>query len=455
MANKQFDRGLKLTKKNLNRNIARLALPAAGENVLHMIIFIVDIIMVGRLGTEAIATVGLAGALNFVITIVFSSLNIGTQSIVARHIGAGERKDAERVAAQSLFLAILIGIVISPVLVLYSQKVLLFMSAEPPIAALGAVYMRIVMSMLICRLIILAGSAAFRGAGDTKTPMLITLVMNCINILFNWLLIFGIWIFPNMGVVGAAWGTAIAYGVGATITFIIYFSGRGVLAVTIRNLFKFDLTTLRRILRISLPATFDSFFTQIGYLIFIKIVTMLGTVPLAAHQIAIRIESISFMPGFAMAVTTATLVGQSLGAKDEALASLSMKRSCQYALMLMGFFGCIFLIFPTSMARVFSPEPDVLQLSALCIMIAAIEQPALAIYMVYAGGLRGAGDTLSPMLVTIVGTLCFHVTLAYIFGIVLGWGLAGVWLGAAIDWICRSIAVYILFRRGRWRRMNV
>ncbi|MBI2560501.1 MAG: hypothetical protein HYW14_05150, partial [Planctomycetes bacterium] len=109
MVNKQFDRGIELTRKNLNRNIARLALPAAGENVLHMTIFIADIVMVGRLGTEAIAAVGLAGALNFIIAIIFSSLNAGTLSLVARHIGAGERKDAERVAAQSLFLAILIG----------------------------------------------------------------------------------------------------------------------------------------------------------------------------------------------------------------------------------------------------------------------------------------------------------------------------------------------------------
>lgn len=455
MVNKQFDRGIELTRKNLNRNIARLALPAAGENVLHMTIFIADIVMVGRLGTEAIAAVGLAGALNFIIAIIFSSLNAGTLSLVARHIGAGERKDAERVAAQSLFLAILIGIVISPALVLYAQKVLLLMSAEPPIAALGTVYLKIVMTMLICRLIILAGSAAFRGAGDTRTPMLITLIMNCINVLFNWLLIFGIWRFPRMGVIGAAWGTAIAYGVGAALVLIILFSGRGVLTISVRDLFRFDLTTIWRILRISLPAAFDSFFTQVGYLIFIKIVTSLGTVSLAAHQVAVRIEAISFMPGFALAVSTATLVGQSLGAKDVALASLSMKRNCQYALMLMGFFACIFLAFPAQMARVFSPEQEVLRLSALCVMISAIEQPALAIYMVYSGGLRGAGDTLSPMLVTIVGTLCFHVSLAYLFGIVLGWGLGGVWFGAAIDWICRSIAVYILFRRGRWKRIKV
>ncbi|MHC4321960.1 MAG: MATE family efflux transporter, partial [Planctomycetota bacterium] len=107
------------------------------------------------------------------------------------------------------------------------------------------------------------------------------------------------------------------------------------------------------------------------------------------------------------------------------------------------------------LANVFHPEQDVLSLSAYCVMIAAIEQPALAIYIVYAGGLRGAGDTLSPMIVTIVGTLCFHLPVAYFFGIVLEWGLAGIWFGAALDWILRAIAVYILFRRGRWRTIKI
>lgn len=107
------------------------------------------------------------------------------------------------------------------------------------------------------------------------------------------------------------------------------------------------------------------------------------------------------------------------------------------------------------MAKMFNPTPDVLSLAVVCIMIAAIEQPALAIYMVFSGGLRGAGDTLSPMLITIAGTLCLHLPFAYLFGIKLGWGLGGVWLGAAIDWICRAIAIFILYKRGRWKTIIV
>ncbi len=446
---------MELTKKDLNKNIIRLALPVALENVLHMAVFIVDLIMVGRLGTVPVAAVGLAGALGFVIAMIFTALNVGTTALVARNFGAKQKDEARKVAGQSLLITLVFGVTVSPFIFYFADNILVLMSAEESVVTLGSQYLKIVLSFFIFRLIILTGASIFRGAGDTRTPMLITLVMNCVNILFNWLLIFGIWIFPRMEVAGAAWATSIAYTIGASLIFYRLLSRKSILTISLRNIVDVNISIIKRILRISLPATFDASLTQMGYLFFIKIVAMLGTVSLAAHQIAIRIEALSFMPGFALAVATTTIVGQSLGANKPDLAILSMRKNCQIALALMGFFAFIFLVFAKPMASVFHPEQDVLALSAYCVMIAAIEQPALAIYMVYAGGLRGAGDTLSPMIVTIVGTLCFHLPVAYVFGIVLEWGLAGIWFGAALDWILRAIAVYILFRRGRWRTIKI
>jgi len=446
---------MELTKKNLNRNIIRLALPVALENVLHMAVFIVDLIMVGRLGTVPVAAVGLAGALGFIIAMIFTALNVGTTALVARDFGAKQKDEARKVAGQSLLITLVFGITVSPFIFYFADNILVLMSAEENVVSLGSQYLKIVLSFFIFRLIILTGSSIFRGAGDTKTPMLITLVMNCVNILFNWLLIFGIWIFPRMEVAGAAWATSIAYTIGASLIFYRLFSRKSILTISFKHIVDVNISIIKRVLRISLPATIDASLTQMGYLFFIKIVTMLGTVSLAAHQIAIRIEALSFMPGFALGVATTTIVGQSLGANKPDLARLSMRKNCQIALALMGFFAFIFLVFAKPMANIFHPEQDVLALSAYCVMIAALEQPALAIYIVYAGGLRGAGDTFSPMIVTIVGTLCIHLPVAYIFGIVLEWGLAGIWFGAALDWIVRAIAVYILFRKGRWRTIKV
>lgn len=446
---------MELTEKNLNKSIIKLAVPVALENVLHMAVFIVDIIMIGRLGTAPVAAVGLAGALSFIISMIFSALNVGTTALVARSFGAKEKDEAREVAGQSIFISLIFGLTISPFIVYFADNILVLMSAEENVVALGSGYLKIVLSFFIFRLIILTGTSIFRGAGDTRTPMIITLITNCVNILFNWLLIFGIWFFPRMEVAGAAWATSIAYTTGAFLIFYKLLSRKSILTISFKNIVKVNRSIIKRILRISLPATIDASLTQMGYLFFIKIVAMLGTVSLAAHQIAIRIEALSFMPGFALAIATATIVGQSLGAKKPDLARLSMRKNCQIALVMMGFFAFIFLAFAKPMAKVFHPEQDVLALSAYCIMIAALEQPALAIYMVYSGGLRGAGDTLSPMIVTIAGTLCFHLPVAYVFGIVLKWGLAGIWFGAALDWILRSIAVYVLFRKGRWRKIKV
>ena len=446
---------LDLTEKNLTKNIFKLSIPVAIENVLHMSVFIIDAVMVGRLGTDALASIGLAGALYFAISMVFSSLSVGSASIVARHIGAKEKEAAQVVGAQAVLMSLILGVLVTPLLLVFAQKMLVLMSAEPQVSALGKSYLQIIGGFFIFRLIILACNGILRGAGDTKTPMKVTIIINCINILFNWLLIFGIGPFPRWGVAGAAWATAIAYTIGTVLLCTKLFTGRCILRISIRQIIQFHFESVKRIIRISIPAAIDAFLTQIGFLIFAKIVAILGTIPLAAHQIAIRIESISFMPGFALAVSTATLVGQSLGTKNVNLALLSMRRSCYFAMALMGFFAFIFLIFPAQMATIFKPEPSVLSLAVVCVMIAALEQPALAIYMVYSGGLRGAGDTISPMIITIVGTLCFHVPISYLFGITLGWGLAGVWFGSALDWICRAIAIYILYRRGRWKRVKV
>lgn len=446
---------LELTENNLNKNIFKLSIPLVLENIFHMSVFVSDTIMIARLGTESIAAVGLASTVYFVASMVFSSLNIASASIIARHVGAKEMSKAQTVAGQSILLSLMLGVTVSPFLVIFARKLLVIMSAEPIVVDLGVGYLQIVSGFMVFRLIMLACSGILRGAGDTKTPMKVTLVINIINVLFNWLLIYGIGPFPRLGVSGVGYATVISYFIGTGLLVGKLFEKKAVITISIQQMVRLHIESLRRIIRISIPAAIDTFLTQMGFLFFTKIVTMLGTVSLAAHEIALRIESISFMPGFALAVSTATLVGQSLGAKNVNLALLSMKRSCCFALVLMGFFALIFILLPEQIVGLFQPEANVFSLATICLMISAIEQPALAIYMVYSGGLRGAGDMVSPMIVAIVGTLCLHVPLAYVLGITFQLGLAGVWLGAAIDWIVRAVAIYILYKKGRWRNIMV
>ena len=184
-------------------------------------------------------------------------------------------------------------------------------------------------------------------------------------------------------------------------------------------------------------------------------VSSLGTVSLAAHQIAVNVESLSYMPGFGLAVAATTLVGQALGAGKENLAEASIRRAMTFALVVMGNMALVFGLFGPQVVRVFGATPEVLTLAGLAVRLAALEQLPIAVQMVISGSLRGAGDTRTPMVVTVVGTLLFRVSAVYLLAIVLDLGLAGVWLGTAVDWTGRAILLYLLFQRGTWKGIEV
>ena len=208
-------------------------------------------------------------------------------------------------------------------------------------------------------------------------------------------------------------------------------------------------------MRLSLPTAGEALIMRLGFILFMRIVSALGEVALAAHQIAINVESLSFMPGFGLSVASTTLVGQSLGAKKPDLAEESIHQAMRISLLVMGTVGVIFALFGPSIAAIFGSTPEVLALAGNAVRIGALEQLPIAALMVIAGSLRGAGDMKTPMYATLVGTLIFRVPIVYLFAIVFGWGLNGVWLGTAVDWTARAALIYVLFRRGAWKRIRL
>ncbi|MEZ4638103.1 MAG: MATE family efflux transporter [Caldilineaceae bacterium] len=194
---------------------------------------------------------------------------------------------------------------------------------------------------------------------------------------------------------------------------------------------------------------------QSGYLLFTRMVASLGTATLAAHQIALRVESLSYMPSFGLAVAATTLVGQSLGAQNPQLAEAAVKRTMIFSVVFNGLLGAVFVFFARPIVSIFGSTTEVLALSALAITIAAAELPGIGIEMILAGGLRGAGDTRTPMIVTLIGVLLFRLSVVYLLAIQLGWGLAGVWWGTAIDWSMRALLLWVFFVRGHWKTIKV
>lgn len=444
---------LDLSEKRLNRTIINLAWPAILENLLQTSVFIIDSIFIGRLGTVAFAAVGQSSMVLFTVIFMFYGIGVATGAIVARNLGRKDHAAASAAASQGLILGANLGLALTALGLAYGGWALTMLGTEPEVIAAATSYMDIVFSFSLVRLVLYIGSGILRASGDTMTPMWATGIMNVFNIAGDWVLIFGIGPFPRMGIDGAALATGLSYFIGATIVFIKLFRTRYDFHLRIRDFRRMDFPLTKSILQIALPNIGEQTVIQSAYWAFLWIVTSLGTTALAAHFMAIRIEMFSFMPVFGLSMAVATIVGQSLGAGKPDLAELTVKRSAVIGTIAMACLGIVFVTIPEALISVFSPAPEVHRLAAMCVRISALELISSALLMIFSSAMRGAGDTVSPMLISFFGAIFVRVAVIYLLAIEWGWGLPGVWWGTVIDWGLRAVVGYMLFRWGRWKRV--
>lgn len=449
-------RGLELTYERLNHNILELALPSVAENVLVSMVFFADAFLIGWLrDPHALAAVGLSGTFMQILQGLFQAMSVSATTMVAQYWGAGEHERAEGVAAQAITLSFLVAVAMSALFWALAPTLLALIGASDETARLGTLYMRLVLLTSFAGYPMSVLNGIMRGSGDTRTPMRVTGVMNVWNIVAAAALIFGPGPLPALGIAGAGVATASARLLGGLLAFLALFRGQTLLQVRPRQLLQWHGHTVRTMVRLSLPTAGEAAVRQTGSLFFMRIVASLGDVALAAHQIAVNIESLSFMPGTGMSVAGTTLVGQSLGAGKSDLAEKSVNRAMAFAVAIMGMVGAIFALFGPSIASLFGSTPEVVAAAGAAIRIGALEQIPLAIMMTMSGCMRGAGDMRSPMYATMTGVVLFRVPLVYLFAVAFGWGLNGVWLGTAVDFTGRMIVLYLLFRRGAWKKMRV
>jgi len=447
---------LVLTRENLPRNIAALALPAVSENLLVTLVYLVDTLLIGWLkDPAALAAVSLGGLFLNAADQLFTAISIAATATVAHAWGAGEHERARHIAAQAILLSLIFAAVAMAILWPSANGLLAIMGASPRAIALGSSYMRTILLTSLLGFPMLVLNGIMRGSGDTRTPMVITSLVNVWNALVAAVLVSGVGPLPSLGLVGVAWATATARLLGGILALALVLSGKRFLKIRWREIFRWDGQGLAQMVRLSLPMAGESIVTRLGFILFMRIVSALGETPLAAHQIAVNVESLSFMPGQGLSIAATTLVGQSLGANDPELADESVRASLRLSLLLMGAVGVVFALWGSPIASLFGSTPEVLALAGSAIRIGALEQLPIAIWMVTSGSLRGAGDTRAPMYGTLAGTLLFRVPAVYLFAVVLGWGLNGVWLGTAVDWTARAMLVYVLFRRGDWKGIRL
>ncbi len=440
---------------SLNRQLFNLAWPSLVENLLQTMLGFVDLVFVGQLGPDAIAGVGLGAQMMFLLQVAYMGLSVGNQALVARAVGAGDKRDAQRIAKQALVLAVLVSVVVALFGAFSSDAIISVMGATPEVNAIGGSFLRVVSVFSVVISIMLIGGGTLRGSGDTRTPMVITALVNVINVALDYGLIFGNLGLPRLGPVGSAVATTIARAVGAVCVLYVLFKRGSVLKLPLVGGWKFDRQAIGRILNIGWPASLEQIVFQLGFLTFSAIAILLGTDDLAAQQIAFNVSNFSMLPAFAFGVAGLTLVGQSLGAKDPDRAEASAIQALKSGMVWMCVVGVGFYLFRHPLVRMYTDDPNVMQLGEMCLIFIALAQPLQAVSVVLASTLRGAGDTRSTLVITFVGIWIVRVGFGYLMGIYFGLGLFGVWLGWMADFAARAVLIGWRFRSSRWKTLRV
>lgn len=429
------------TNKQKIRVILALAVPAMIENILQTIVGFVDTLFVSKIGLVEVTAVGIANAILAVYMAIFMALGTGTSALIARSVGAKDFEKAKSIAKQATWIAILIGLLFGLISLFFAEPLLKIMGAEPNVLEVAVTYFRIVAVPSVFISLMFVFGSILRAAGDTKTPMKVSVWINIVHIVFDYLLIFGFWKFGGLGITGAAWATVIARILG-TIALYRYIV-KSKLHFSLFDGFSFN-DSPRSLIKLSTPAAAERLIMRLGQVLYFGLIVHIGTATYAAHTIAGNIEIFSYMPGYGLAVAATTLVGQNLGANQKKEAYSYGMLTTGIAVLFMSFIGVILYFFSPWFVIWFTTDKNVIDMVTTALRIDAFAQPALAIGLVLAGALQGAGDTKSPMYSTAVGMWVIRVIGVYILGIQMGMGIAGVWLSILIDLFVR--AGYLLLR---------
>jgi putative MATE family efflux protein len=444
----------RLQRGSLTRQVLRLAWPSVLEQSLITLVGLVDAYIVGHLGREAMAGVGLGGqVLNFV-SALFSAVGVGGAALIARSMGAQDPAEANCLARQALVLALALGAALSLIGGLLAEPILRMFGATPEVARAGVLWLQTVAFSFTGLGVLLVGAAVLRGAGDTRTSLLVMIGVNMVNVIVAWTFTHGLFGLPNLGVRGSGLGAMSGHWVGGAIVFVALWRGRGALRLEWQWP-ALDLTRLRRILNIGLPAGAEQVLLQFAQLSLAVLITDLGTAAYAAHQIGIRVAALAFLPGWGFSVAATTLVGQALGAQRPDLARRATYIAYAFALGIMVSMGLLLFFAAEPILWLFTSDPEVARAGLIVARTDGLLQAIIATSFVFSGALRGAGDTRSTMAITVTSIWFVRLSACYLLAHTLGLGLQGIWLGIGLDFAARAAFFFWRFRTGRWAKIRV
>lgn len=449
-----------IIKGNLRRGVLLLALPVVARMFLQMLVGVIDLAMVGRLGPAAISAVGMSNQVFILSASILNAFTVGTTALIARMTGAGRVEQAKVYARQSLMVTLLAGLILGALVCFGAEHIMRFMmvfsdNPDPEILRLGTIYLRIVGAGEPLTFLMVSCYAILGGVGDMKTPLYIMATANALNLVFDYLLIFGIGFFPAWGVAGAALATAGSQNLAAILGLLYIFSRHSPIRLRLQESYRLQKERIQEIMSIGLPSAGEQLVRNSGTLVFSMLVAGMGPIAIAANQIISKAMSISFQPGIGFGLASTTLVSQNLGAGQPERAERGGYETCKLAAIFMGTVGLCFYFFSNQIAGLFTNDPAVIMAAGNNLKIMAISQPFMAYVMVMAGALRGAGDTKFVMLVTMIGTWGNRIVVAWFLGVFLGLGLRGVWVAMLIDNLTRAAAMILRYRAGGWKTIRI
>jgi len=442
------------TKGSLNRAILLLAIPMILEMVLESLFAVVDVFWVGRLGADAIATVGLTESMLSLVMAIGFGLSLSTTAMVARRIGEKDPAGAAVAGVQAIVIGVVFSAMVGLPCLFYAPNLLRLMGASPQIVATGSGYARIALGGGGVIMMLFLNNAIFRGAGDAAIAMRLLWVSNIINLILDPCLIFGWGPFPKLGVTGAALATFTGRSIGVLYQFYRLLRGSERIRI-LRSQLRLNLGVLLRLLRVSLTGILQFLIAHTSWIGLVRIVSVFGSDALAGYTIAIRILIFILLPSWGLSNAAATLVGQNLGAKQPERAQISVWRTGFYNMLFLGIIGVIFLVFATPVVRLFTNDPAVVPLAATCLRILSYGNIAYAYGMVMLQAFNGAGDTVTPTWVHFFGFWLLEIPLAYFLAIPAHVGANGVYISIVVAEAAIATAGVLLFRRGRWKGQQI
>lgn len=451
--------------KFIRKDVFNLTIPIFTEQLFVMSLGMINTMMAGHISKEAVSAIGMVDSINNIFIAFFAALAVGGTVVVAQFIGQGNGKLANESMKQVLYSGLLISFGITLLTWIFRNQLIWLLFGSADIKVINDTYTYLGITLFTYPLIAvdLICNGILRGAGDTKTPMKISIFMNFINVTLSFIFIYGINFndgiikiyTPSFGIRGAALGIALARIIGAVIVLLVLLRGTKIIKLTKLTVFRFNRELLKPIFGIGIPASVESLLFNCGKLITQVYIVDIGTIAIASNAISVSITNMLNIPGNALSIAATALVGQYMGKGKTEEAGKCLAYITKISTIGLMTVGLISIPFAKLLSTLYTQNLDIIHLTTRILIINGIGTSLWAIGFVLPAGLKGAGDAKYTMITSIVGMWVFRITLGYVLGIPLGVGIIGVWIGMYIDWLVRGILYIVRFKRGAWKNIVV